>query len=278
MKQKILPWIIALAALSISVSAAFYSVTGLSKLFAGASMEVIIMASSLEFAKLVIASLLYQYWDKLNKLLKVYLSIACVVLILITSAGIYGFLSSAYQQTATLEGNISAQIELLERKKANYQEQLAVYIEEKTNITSAITSLREGLSNNIVQYTNANGQVITTTSSSTREALEKQLDQAIERQTEINVKVDDLNQQIFDLDTEIVEVQTSSETTSELGPLKYISELMDIEMDNIVNYLLLIIVFVFDPLAISLVLAANFAFEQIKPKVKKIEITPSIKK
>jgi len=278
MKQKILPWIIALAALSISVSAAFYSVTGLSKLFAGASMEVIIMASSLEFAKLVIASLLYQYWDKLNKLLKVYLSIACVVLILITSAGIYGFLSSAYQQTATLEGSISSQIELLERKKTNYEEQLAVYTEEKTSITTAITSLRGGLSNNIVQYINTKGQVITTTSSSTREALEKQLDQAIERQTEINGKVDNLNQQIFDLDTEIVEVQTSSETTSELGSLKYISGLMGVEMDNIVNYLLLIIVFVFDPLAISLVLAANFAFEQIKPKVKKIEITPSIKK
>lgn len=278
MKQKILPWIIALAALSISVSAAFYSVTGLSKLFAGASMEVIIMASSLEFAKLVIASLLYQYWSKLNKLLKVYLSIACVVLILITSAGIYGFLSSAYQQTATLEGNISSQIELLERKKTNYEEQLAVYTEEKTNITTAITSLREGLSNNVIQYTNADGQVITTTSSSTRKALEKQLDQAIERQTEINGKVDNLNQQIFDLDTEIVEVQTSSETASELGPLKYISGLMGVEMDKVVNYLLLIIVFVFDPLAISLVLAANFAFDQIKSKVKKIEITPSIKK
>lgn len=264
MKQKILPWIIALAALSISVSAAFYSVTGLSKLFAGASMEVIIMASSLEFAKLVIASLLYQYWSKLNKLLKIYLSIACVVLILITSAGIYGFLSSAYQQTATLEGNISSQIELLERKKTNYEEQLAVYTEEKTNITSAITSLREGLSNNVIQYTNADGQVITTTSSATRKSLEKQLDQAIERQTEINGKVDNLNQQIFDLDTEIVEVQTSSETASELGPLKYISGLMGVEMDKIVNYLLLIIVFVFDPLAISLVLAANFAFEQTR--------------
>jgi hypothetical protein len=278
MKQKILPWIIALAALSISVSAAFYSVTGLSKLFAGASMEVIIMASSLEFAKLVIASLLYQYWSKLNKLLKVYLSIACVVLILITSAGIYGFLSSAYQQTATLEGNISSQIELLERKKTNYQEQLAVYTEEKTNITSAITSLREGLSNNVIQYTNADGQVITTTSSATRKSLEKQLDQAIERQTEINGKVDNLNQQIFDLDTEIVEVQTSSETASELGPLKYISGLMGVEMDNVVNYLLLIIVFVFDPLAISLVLAANFAFEQNKPKVHEVKITPTIKK
>jgi len=278
MKQKILPWIIALAALSISVSAAFYSVTGLSKLFAGASMEVIIMASSLEFAKLVIASLLYQYWDKLNKLLKVYLSIACVVLILITSAGIYGFLSSAYQQTATLEGNISAQIELLERKKTNYKEQLAVYTEEKTTITSAIASLREGLSNNVIQYTNADGQVITTTSSATRKSLEKQLDQAIERQTEINTKVDGLNQQIFDLDTEIVEIQTSSETASELGPLKYISGLMGVEMNKVVNYLLLIIVFVFDPLAISLVLAANFAFDQIKSKVNKIEITPTIKK
>jgi hypothetical protein len=278
MKQKILPWIIALAALSISVSAAFYSVTGLSKLFAGASMEVIIMASSLEFAKLVIASLLYQYWDKLNKLLKVYLSIACVVLILITSAGIYGFLSSAYQQTATLEGNISSQIELLERKKTNYKEQLAVYTEEKTTITSAIASLREGLSNNVIQYTNADGQVITTTSSATRKSLEKQLDQAIERQTEINTKVDGLNQQIFDLDTEIVEIQTSSETASELGPLKYISGLMGVEMNKVVNYLLLIIVFVFDPLAISLVLAANFAFDQIKSKVNKIEITPTIKK
>lgn len=278
MKQKVLPWIIALAALSISVSAAFYSVTGLSKLFAGASMEVIVMASSLEFAKLVIASLLYQYWSKLNKLLKIYLSIACVVLILITSAGIYGFLSSAYQQTATLEGNISSQIELLERKKANYEEQLAVYTEEKTNITSSITALREGLSNNVIQYTNAEGQVITTTSSATRKSLEKQLDQAIERQTEINGKVDNLNQQVFDLDVEIVEVQTSSEVASELGPLKYISGLMGVEMDRVVNYLLLIIVFVFDPLAISLVLAANFAFEQAKPAVKKIEITPSIKK
>jgi len=278
MKQKLLPWIIALAAISISVSAAFYSITGLSKLFAGASTEVIIMASSLEFAKLVIASLLYQYWDKLNRILKIYLSIACIILILITSAGIYGFLSGAYQQTAMLEGNISSQIELLDRKKTNYQDQLNVYTEEKTNINTSITSLREGLSNNIIQYTNSEGQVITTTSSATRQSLERQLDQALERQTEVNTKIEELNQYIFDLDSDIVEVQISSETSSELGPLKYISGLTGIEMDKIVNYLLLIIVLVFDPLAISLVLAANFAFEQIKPKIKQIEITPTIRK
>ena len=278
MKKYLFPLLIALAALSISASAAFYSVTGLSKLFAGASLAVIIMTSSLEFSKLIIASLLYQYWDSLNKILRTYLSIACVVLILITSVGIYGFLSAAYQQTATLEGGISSQIELLERKKTNYEEQLAVYIDEKTSISTSITALRGGLSNNKIQYTNAEGQLITTTSSSTRRALEKQLDQAIERQTEINGKVDNLNQQIFDLDSEIVEVQTSSETTSELGPLKYVSGLLGVRMDKVVNYLLLIIVFVFDPLAISLVLAANFAFERVKPKFKKIEINPSIKK
>ena len=96
LKAYLLPVIIALAALSVSASAAFYSVSGLSKLFAGASFEVIIMASSLEIAKLVIASLLYQYWNTINKLLRTYLTVAAVVLVLITSMGIYGFLSAAY--------------------------------------------------------------------------------------------------------------------------------------------------------------------------------------
>jgi hypothetical protein len=98
-QRNLFPTIIALSALSVSASAAFYSVSGLSKLFAGASFEVIIMAGSLEVAKLVIASLLYQYWNTLNKFLRTYLSIATVVLVLITSMGIYGFLSAAYQDT-----------------------------------------------------------------------------------------------------------------------------------------------------------------------------------
>ena len=89
MKKYLLPFIIALSALSVSASAAFYSVTGLSMLFAGASFAVLIMASSLEVAKLVIASLLYQYWDKINKVLRTYLTVAACVLVLITSSGIY---------------------------------------------------------------------------------------------------------------------------------------------------------------------------------------------
>jgi len=267
-QERIFPFIIALSALSVSASAAFYSVSGLSKLFAGASLEVIIMAGSLEVAKLVIASLLYQYRKTLPRLLKIYLTSAAVVLVLITSMGIYGFLSAAYQETANKAGNIDAQIALVETKRDNIQGQLAVYNAEKESIDKAVADLRKGLSNNIIQYTNAEGQLITTTSSSTRRALEKQLDQAIERQNELNSKVDGLNTQIFDYETEIVEIKTGNDIAGELGPLKYLSGLTGAPMDKIINILLLTIIFVFDPLAISLVIAANYAFEQLRPKTR----------
>jgi len=261
LKKLIFPFIVALSALSVSLSAAFYSVTGLSKLFAGASFEVLIMASSLEIAKLVIASLLYQYWEQLNKILKFYLTTAAIVLVFITSMGIYGFLSAAYQETASLAGSVDSQIALIETKRDNVKGQLEIYNEEKSSINTAVADLREGLSNNKIQYRDREtGEIITTTSSSNRKALEKQLDQAIERQTEINNKVDVLNEKLFEYETEIVEVSTSSEVGSELGPLKYISGLTGKPMDEIINYLLLLIIFVFDPLAISLVIAANFMF------------------
>ena len=81
-------------------------------------------------------------------------------------------------------------------------------------------------------------------------------------------KVDDLNQKLFDYETEIVEVKLSDAVSSELGPLKYLSGLTGLPMDRIINYLLLTIIFVFDPLAIALVVAANFAFDQIRPRTK----------
>ena len=267
--ERIFPFLIAITALAVSASAAFYSVSGLSKLFAGAQWEVVVMASSLEVAKLVIASLLYQYRKTLPTLLKGYLITACTVLILITSMGIYGFLSSAYQETANKDSNMSAKIELIETKRDNIREQLEVYNGEKTSINEAIAELRKGLSNNTTTYRDREtGQILTRSSSSNRRALEKQLDQAIIRQTAVNTKVDDLNTKIFEYESEIVEAKIGDGTSGELGPLKYLSGLTGLPMDKIINYLLLIIIFVFDPLAISLVIAANFAFEKLKPKTR----------
>ena len=137
-KKGILPTLIALSALSVSASAAFYSVFGLSKLFAGASTEVIIMAGSLELAKLVVASLLYQYWDDINKILRTYLSIATFILIIITSMGIYGFLSAAYQETYSKLTVNENRIAFLQQKEQFYQDDVDRYDKDLQLISSNI--------------------------------------------------------------------------------------------------------------------------------------------
>lgn len=263
-KNKIFPYIIALSALSVSASAAFYSVSGLSKLFAGASTQVMIMAGSLEVAKLVIASLLYQYWDTLNKTLRTYLSVATVVLVLITSMGIYGYLSAAYQETATKSLNADAQVTLLETKKQNFVQQRDLYNTEKTNLIQGITQLQTGLAGNKTSYVDKKGNLIQSTSNANRKSFEKQLDNSNARQSEISAKLDVINNSIFELDTQIIEAKTTNNSAGELGPLKYLSSLTGVSMDKIINYLLLVIIFVFDPLAIALVIAANFAFARLK--------------
>lgn len=266
-QKRIFPFIIALSALSVSASAAFYSVTGLSKLFAGASLQVLVMASSLEIAKLVIASLLYQYWGEINKILRTYLSVAAFVLVLITSAGIYGFLSSAYQETASLAGVVDKEVELLELKKGRFEENREYYLSEKESLDQSIKDLREGLSNNVIQYKDKEtGQIITTTSSSTRRALQSELNTAIESRNDISQKLEVVTDSITSLEIQVLNVESNSEVASELGPLKYISELTDTPMSNVVNILMLVIIFVFDPLAIALVIAANFAFDRLRGK------------
>jgi hypothetical protein len=256
MKKYLLPIIIALSALSVSISAAFYSVTGLSMLFAGASLAVLIMASSLEVAKLVIASLLYQYWDKLNKILRTYLAIAACVLVLITSAGIYGFLSSAYQTTATKSEIVDKQIAALETKKQLYIDSRDNILKEKQSLSELRGTLSKG---STTQYTDRKGNLVVRTNN----AAIRNIESASKSDEKLSEKVDIVNDSIFSLENQILEVKTNSEATSELGPLKYISNLTGQPMDKIINWFLLVIIFVFDPLAISLVIAANFAFAQI---------------
>jgi len=257
MKKYLLPLIIALSALSVSISAAFYSVTGLSMLFAGASFAVLIMASSLEVAKLVIASLLYQYWNKLNKILRIYLTVAACVLVLITSAGIYGFLSSAYQSTATKSEIVDKQIAALESKKKLYEDSRDNILQEKQSLATLRGTLSKG---STTQYTDKNGNLVVRTNN----AAIRNIESASKSDEKLSGKIDVVNDSIFSLENQILEVKVNSEVTSELGPLKYISNLTGQPMDKIINWFLLVIIFVFDPLAISLVIAANFAFAQIR--------------
>ncbi len=245
-----------LSTFSVAGSAAYYSVYGLSSLFAGARFEVIIMAGALEVAKLVTASYLHNNWKKAGWM-KWYLSLAVVVLMVITSLGIYGFLTSAYQTTADQLGVVEKQVKVIELKKDRFQEQLDYYNIEKSNLTKSILDLRNGISNNVIQYTDTLGNVITTQSSSTRRLLTKELETAVGTRTNINVKLEQLTDSITKLELQVLDIESNNEVAAEIGPLRYMAELTEKPMNVIVNWFTLLIVFVFDPLAIAMVIALN---------------------
>ena len=267
LRKGFFPFIIAISALSVSGSAAFYSVYGLSKLFAGATVEVIIMAGSLEVAKLVIASLLYQYWDTINKLLRTYLTIAATILVLITSMGIYGFLSAAYQETyQTLLINEN-RIEFLDNKAKFYEDDITRYDKELEQILDNISTLSNAKSVSIqVKDTSVAGGVRNTISTVDLRLAQDRLRVEENNRKDVylrrSIAADSLQKYKF----EILELQNNSDVAGELGPLKYLAGLTDTPMDRIINILLLVIIFVFDPLAIALVVAANMAFANAFPR------------
>jgi hypothetical protein len=247
-----------ISTLTLSISAAYYSVFGLSSLFAGAKTEVIIMASALEFSKLIVASYLHNNWNKINTLLKTYLTMGVLILMLITSAGIYGFLTSAYQKTADQLSVLDKQTEVVELKKNRFQESLESYQLEKEQLNESISELSKGLSNNVIQYKDKEtGEIITTTSSSNRRALESQLNDSKEQRNSMSIKIEALTDSITKLDLQILDMESNNEVAAEIGPLRYLSKITGKSMDVIVNWFTLLIVFVFDPLAVAMVIAIN---------------------
>ena len=264
-----LPVLIALSALSVSASAAFYSVSGLSKLFAGAAFEVTIMAASLEVAKLVVASLLYQYWSTINKFLRTYLTIATLILVLITSMGIYGFLSAAYQDTyrqLTIKNNQTA---FLTQKKDFYNKDVTRYDQELERISNNISTLSNAKVSNIqVRDTTVSSGFRSTISTTELRLSQKRIEVEEENRQKVQTKREVAADSLQKYQIEILTLENNSKVAGELGPLQYLSGLTGTSMDKIINILLLVIIFVFDPLAISLVVAANFAFSHAFPKKK----------
>lgn len=271
------PILVILCALSISLSAAYFSVSGLAMLFAGGGVAIIIMAASLEVSKIVISVILHSHWDKLNKLLRIYLTIATCVLILLTSVGIYGLLSSAYQKTAGKMGIEDKKIELINLKKSRWEKNIEELNSEKTGLENSIATLREGLTKNVIQYKDKDGNILTSTSSANRKSYEKQLESALNKKEIIDSKIVSLNDSVNKLEVEAFSVKSNSEVSAELGPLIYLSKITGLEMDRVINYLILVIIFVFDPLAISLVITAAYLFNSVGKKPEPEQIKTEIK-
>jgi len=217
---------IGLSALLIAGSAAAFSVYGLAKLFSGAFLSVVVMAGSLELGKLVTASFLYRYWNMINWFQKVYMTIATLVLIFITSAGIFGYLSNAYQG-ATLEFEkqsteliaVEERIEQLEEDKVFLKEELEVALSElPDNYITAKRNLRE-------QY---NPQIV-----------------------RVNEEILDYKKTRADLEIQLVS------TGVDVGPAIYLARTFGTDIDTVVKFFIFILIFVFDPLAVMLVIAYN---------------------
>ena len=230
---------IGLSALLIAGSAAAFSVYGLAKLFSGAFLSVVVMAGSLELGKLVTASFLYRYWKVINWFQKVYMTIATIVLVFITSAGIFGYLSNAYQG-ATLEFEkqstelltIEERIDQLDEDKVFLKEELEQAISElPDNYITAKRKLRE----------------------------------------EYNPQITQLNQELLEYKTKRADLEIQLVSTGvDVGPAIYLARTFGTDIDTVVKFFIFILIFVFDPLAVMLVIAYNQALMDRNKQVRDV--------
>ena len=279
MKEKFLPYFLLFCAVGLSTTAAYYSVLGLSILFTSVAIPVMIMGSFLEISKIAIATYLHDQWKKTYTGLKIYLTIALIILSFITSLGIYGLLTTGFQENIAKMNISDKQIANVEVKKTRFEDIKTELTTEKSTLDKDISQLRNALSTNTTTQSvdRKTGQVTTKANTGNRKAFEAQLKEAQTRRDDISLKIDALNDSITNLEVQVLNMESETELGNELGAVKYVSEITGSDVKDVANWFILLIIFVFDPLAIILVIATNQAFNNLKPKTN-IYGEPKIKK
>jgi cell division protein FtsL len=243
--------LVGLSAIIIAGCAAYFSVTGLGVLFAGASISVMVMASSLELAKLVAATYLKQKWDEIGGFNKWYLTISVAVLMLITSAGIFGYLSNAFQAQ-------SLQLQQVDREIAVHQTKI-------DQNTAQITQL----STQITEFNTNQGKIIDGGKVNSR--LLRSIDNRDKEISKINNKISDLQTQNAGETEKINEIKIKNlDLEKEVGGFRFVAEAFGVELKNVVKFFIFLIVIVFDPLAVALIIAFNGLIETKKQKRERI--------
>ena len=234
----IIPLII--AAFCISMIGALFSITGLSKLFAGAATSVMFMAAALEFAKIISAGFVHRFWDELNLMLKSYLVLAVATLMLITSAGIFGYLSHAYQNSAVALNNLDIKIQALNN--------------EQLTINGEVTRIQKNID----------------------EIPDSRVSKKLETKNTYEPEIQRLKKRIFEINAEIsFSMVEKAGYQAKIGPLAYLSESMKIPMDVIAKWFIFVFVLVFDPLAIVLVISVSWLIKR-EEKLKKSKATEEV--
>jgi hypothetical protein len=246
-----LKYLVGFSALIIAGCAAFFSVTGLGVLFSGASTAVMVMASSLEFAKLVAATYLKQKWDEIQGFNKWYLVSAVALLMLITSAGIFGYLSNAFQAQ-------SLKLQQVDRE-------IMVHSTKIDQNTIQITQL----STQISEFNKNQGKILDGGKVNSR--LIRSIDNRDKEIAKINKKISDLQDQNAKENEKINEIKTSNiDLEKEVGGFRFVAEAFGIELKNVVKFFIFLIVIVFDPLAVALIIAFNGMIGDKKRKQRQL--------
>lgn len=248
-----------MAALALAGTAAYFSVYGLTKLFAAAGIGITILAASLEFAKLVTVSYVYRFWKTIKQGLRGFYVFAVVFIMLLTSIGIYGFLTGAYQKSANKIQLRDAQIVIAENKKKLFTDQLdrinsqIKSAGERINTLSGLRAQQENRLDNLYN------QKYIGSAQSTEKRINSSDDQIKLLNADITEKMRSTNtitDSIAYYDQKIAEFK-SSDVSNEIGPYKFVADLTGIPVDKIVNYVAILIILVFDPLAIALLIGVN---------------------
>jgi uncharacterized protein YoxC len=247
------------AALFVAGTGAYFSVTGLGILFSGATLSVIIMASSLEFAKLVAASYLEQKWKEVNLFLKIYLSFAVFTLMIVTSAGIYGYLSNAFQQQSITIKAVDSKVESIQYQINLLQTDVDGW-EKRRNSLTDLRGNQEARLDKAME----NGVGISTTRNQIRDA-----NNEIQSLTQ---KIETNRNQITSLNDTILKIKESNiDVEREVGGFRFIAEAFGVELNSVVKWFITLLVLVFDPLAIALVIAFNKLMKEPKLPTPKSE-------
>jgi preprotein translocase subunit SecG len=250
-------YIVGLSALLVAGCSAYFSVQGLATLYAGSFISVCIMAGSLEIGKLVSASYLHRYWDKISFLLKTYLILAVITLMAITSLGIFGFLMSAYQQSHSKIEMVEMKRETLESKKQSFVTDIS-FLEKRVNTLNEVRLKQEQRVLESGNYKTPRDQAYASIEKSNQEI------------SEINLKLEENQKNISLIDQDLINLKIEESKSTDIGTLKFVSQLFNKNVETIVKWFTIIIVFVFDPLAVCLVIAYNSTLQK-KENNKNIE-------
>lgn len=262
-KDKLFPLALGASAIFVAVIAAFFSVRGIGMLFSGAAISSMLMATALEFGKLTATTFIYRYWDKTTKLMRLYLISAIFTLMAITSLGVFGWLSSAYQSSSLQYEITQQQVSVLENQKLQFDTR----IQQSTDRLASLSELRSAQEDRLSEV--LKNPTLSRNPTQFRQAQEQNIQ--LIRDTEKNITseqttIGELQAKQADIDNKISAIKLDGIKSKDIVTFKFVADSLGLDLNRTVKWFIVAIIIVFDPLAVCLILAYNVAVYEHKKK------------